>query len=130
MYKIKFRAWNAEINGFEYLEIINCHSILTTLPIPSEGKWKNLKEFQQYTGLKDKNGKEIYEGDVVKCRLSYGDTFTVKWIEKRASFMLVGINEHNFAAYDKEGYKMNAGEKEVIGNVYENKKLLKDLVND
>ena len=67
----------------------------------------------QFTGLKDKDGKEIYEGDYIK--VDTGVTRRVEWREEFAGFMPFVIPE--FASY--------AGSLEVIGNIYENPELLK-----
>jgi hypothetical protein len=71
----------------------------------------------QYTGLKDKNGKEIYEGDIVGWRDP--DTGEVQFPEEVAyvysSFIPLRRGDY---------YSHEAEEIEVIGNIYENKELL------
>lgn len=73
-------------------------------------------ELMQFTGLKDKNGKEIYEGDIIKVYLRKGlescskPDFEVKWNERK-----MGFNLDKYETRDKL---------EVIGNIYENKDLL------
>ena len=67
--------------------------------------------FMQYTGLPDKNGKEIYEGDIVK----------IGNLSKQV-FMRLGCW---FAEMGKELGYYGAENVEVIGNIYENKELLK-----
>lgn len=68
--------------------------------------------FQQYTGLKDKHGTEIYEGDVV--RNDDGGTNTVDWLE--AGFFVGGTSLYVLSEVLKQ--------LEVIGNIYSNPELL------
>jgi len=77
-----------------------------------------------YTGLKDKNGKEIYEGDILKTYK--GIICKVYWSNSGASFMIAYTNIWT-KRIGKLIYKklMNWHTKcEIIGNIYENKELL------
>ena len=83
--------------------------------------WPNLEKIvsrDEWTGLKDKNGVEIYEGDIAHSD-GHGITFRVIYSEGMAGFM---------AESDKlaMGIGQNAHILEVIGNIYENKELLND----
>ncbi len=73
----------------------------------------------QFTGLLDKNGKEIYEGDVVRDCSHTDLVFAVRWDEERAGYMMP-------KEFDEE-YMWTIAEPtlEVIGNIYENHELLK-----
>ncbi len=87
-------------------------------------------EFMQSTGVKDKNGVEIYEGDVINCRNSFRNPMTgsgslsinrdFKIIFENGEFKAKGfdIRLKNILSYS-----------EVIGNVYENPELLEDTKN-
>jgi len=71
----------------------------------------------QYTGLKDKNGKEIYEGDVLKHD-SHKYLFEIKWYPNDAAW--------RFHRDDKGGMGMAGINEswEIIGNIYENPELI------
>lgn len=78
----------------------------------------NCFELMQSTGLKDKNGTEIYEGDIVKN--IYDEIYVVKWFD--AGFHL---EEKYNGGFDY--FELHFGDnKEVIGNIYENPELLED----
>lgn len=86
-------------------------------------------ELMQYTGLKDCEGKEIFEGDIVESKNNFYTTniAEVRWLEKRASFYLIAkttgtdiINKEPF----ESAYKMNSQKIKILGNIHQNPELL------
>lgn len=75
----------------------------------------------QYTGLKDKNGKEIYEGDIILIK-DNTEKLIVKWYD--GAFVLVNKYDEHFEGYVAL-YRYMPIEIEVIGNIYDNPELLR-----
>lgn len=80
-------------------------------------------QVEQCTGLEDKNGKLIYEGDIVSCNFSgkanTAETFAKKVFQGKH---IVELCEYYFAPFNC----VNASDLEVIGNIHENPELLED----
>lgn len=111
MREIKFRAWQRI--GTPHMVPWKHHLQNFTFKEFNSGYY----EFMQYTGLKDRKGKEIYESDIVAWNT--GEKFVVRWFAPHAKFLYRCI---------KKGYGIDndAGshEVEVIGNIYEHSHLL------
>jgi uncharacterized phage protein (TIGR01671 family) len=123
MREIKFRAWNEKHR--KWIEPATIGIVADGIMFYADGIWKLNPEdgiqIMQFTGIKDKNGKEIYEGDIVISTLETTLGFT------KVTYSMVEGKGISLARliYAIEN-DLARGEKiQVIGNIYENPELLK-----
>lgn len=146
MREIKFRAYHTEKrDGQEFPRMIGWDEILNNdeeeLACYFRNEFSNVSPLMQYTGLKDKNGREIYEGDIIHCVHWFFDGneieehFTASVGFRDGSFTLENINSRYYSGYTGEENRkgicwigdINYCEEdyEVIGNIYEDSELIK-----
>jgi uncharacterized phage protein (TIGR01671 family) len=119
MREIKFRAWDGE-NMMCNLDSINLEELRLGV-FSEDGETHKPATYMQYTGLKDKNGKEIYEGDIVKVN-NRSSLYEVVWETSGAYFRVKSqLSDSGFAFHVLDQYNDRL---EVIGNIYENPELL------
>ena len=119
MRTIKFRAWN--VADKKWIKIMSLQYFSPDEPCIGDGRWSypfSCIHLMQYTGLKDKNGKEIYEGDIVAGVLTPNPT------------RIIEIVEGSMTSLCPCEVKNGVRQIEVIGNIYENPELLKENDNE
>jgi len=140
MREIKFRAWNKKIEmmiNYKGLDVaLSLEGEIMPLNINNSSaeelsyKRENSEEYiiMQYTGLHDKNGKEIYEGDIVKNTIfssKFNSKYYVEWNENSASFLIL-TPPLTLSGFQNHFPNYSTIQLEIIGNIYENPKLLKE----
>lgn len=131
MREIKFRAWHKEkkeIIDVEEIDFIN--EVINYIDNDYLNNRQEIIgvyfediELMQYTGLKDKNEKEIYEEDIVKLRANHG-IGVVKYYDEWGAFVVEYIKLKKIAVL---GMNYCEEDVEVIGNIYENPELIKGV---
>ena len=129
--EIKFRVWDKIME--DIAPLVELHSDWVAIPIMDEegGHLEKRKiedvEMMQFTGLHDKNGKEIYEGDIVEWHDSIPN---IDWYGR-----VKGVIEYRQGGFFVEALKASCefsnyiwclGEFKVIGNIYADKELLNE----
>lgn len=132
MREIKFRAWDKTHKRF-----IDKHSFAINFnPVDDKqfhgtiiklGYHEDLYELMQYTGLKDKNGKEIFEGDIVEAEITKEKKAITKVWYFAPTWMLADYTTGKLCgSYEMSdfGRGENLEDIEIIGNIYENPELV------
>ena len=120
----KFRAWDKKLKKMFEVSFIDLDTKLIGLNIDLEIIIFDFEDIilMQSTGLHDKNGKEVFVGDIIKC--TRGCPHEV-YLEKEYGGTYVGGMPAIYLKGIREGYAWTGAEK-ILGNIYENPELLKE----
>lgn len=134
MRELKFRAWDkVEKKMLFDADPFALHVSGSNEPLLAKTHRNEDCIFEEYTGLKDKNGKEIYEGDIIKSSEHIGEVYRQgngRWVifcgkDKLHYGDLIVVGELEGETYD---LALTLGREycKVIGNIHENPELLED----
>jgi len=121
--EIKFRFWDKKNKRMIYYTLEDMLSETDGGQTAINGNWDDVVylyklDNMEYTGLKDKNGKEIYEGDIVKWTI-FSDEYIGQVLYSGMAFTFFHPQKGHL-------YDINMATLKVIGNIYENSELLKE----
>ena len=157
MREIKFRAKVSEEMKELYQKINDTSNILITCPdtdfvygdlhlkcnhphihVDSRSKyWIDIDTIGQFTGIHDKNGKEMYEGDIVNWtffeyvgkEIEYHLTGIIEWYQGGFIFKVVKKDYEDASFYSVSGLDTDTEcDCEIIGNIYDNKEFLNNEI--
>lgn len=119
MREVRFRAWSTREKCWYSNFCLHKNGLFAVLWVPEEpqARWYTEKDIEkegvvimQYTGLKDKHGNEVYEGDIIKADWHWDELHSVIWPDDYYHLLEYGLEGDNL---------------EVIGNIYEHPEVLK-----
>lgn len=136
--EIKFRAWDSKYNEMRKVFKLTFRG---SKVVANEDD--NLVEIMQYTGLKDKNGKEVYEGDILRYKhIIYTDCSKteIENIEEESFIEIIAYTKiasvvksysknikafgYNISSKECLMLELQSDEIEIVGNIFENPELL------
>lgn len=126
--EIKFRVWNLDRKEWAEYGVLDMNG-----SFKQEGVGYHEYNYvvQLFTGLLDKNGKEIYEGDIVEYLQMFGSSKTDEWNREKGIVRwwkdgwLPFVWENDMSG-DDDWYSNHQKDYRIIGNIYENPNLLSE----
>lgn len=113
--RFKFRVWDKEFNQYWTDEGIKENA--AWLLFPDNDNIENI-EIEQCIGIKDKNGKPVFEGDILSDYDEF--KFLVRWNALELKYVFIPISKNN-----SEDLDIYPNECELVGNIHENEELLR-----
>lgn len=122
--EIKFRVYDENKKQMVFNPTINDGLFYDGWTAIEDGA--NIKGvLMQYTGLKDKEGKEIFEGDILMIEQINGEKYVAPVEYKNVSFCVKVTREHYVIIFPENDWEEGKKYYEVIGNIYETPELIK-----